>query len=387
MSGSDTAVGLLGQTTAADAEEHTDGIQRIASKNTIHVGDTIRRRTRGIVNDTRDFRGWSSSYLRWMCGLDAVAGLVAVVVAALRQQALHPAMINQWPVLGVIGLVAWPVSVGAARGYRRHQVSVGATELRAVLQAGGVIIVIAALLTAWFGVAGLLGSVGIAAPVAAAASVGVRVACCRRLRRRQRYGQNLRRVIMVGSTEAVQELRTVIEREPSMGMRVAGVCVPAAQMRRARELGMPVVGDVDHVAAIASELACDAVAVTGTDAMRSGFLRQLAWSLEDTDAELLLHPGLVDVALPRMHLQSYTHAPMLHVEQPRFEGWTRRIKRGMDLMITGFGLLLISPLLAAVALVIKLDDGGPIIFRQIRIGTDGKPFLMLKFRSMCVDAE
>jgi exopolysaccharide biosynthesis polyprenyl glycosylphosphotransferase len=59
----------------------------------------------------------------------------------------------------------------------------------------------------------------------------------------------------------------------------------------------------------------------------------------------------------------------------------------MDLVITGIGLLMISPLLGLIAILIKIDDRGPVIFKQTRIGIDGKPFTMLKFRSMCTDAE
>src|ERR1043166_5878567 len=65
----------------------------------------------------------------------------------------------------------------------------------------------------------------------------------------------------------------------------------------------------------------------------------------------------------------------------------RITKRGFDLFFSAAGLVFISPLLAGVALAIKLDDGGPVFFRQRRIGQYGRPFLILKFRTMITEAD
>jgi len=127
--------------------------------------------------------------------------------------------------------------------------------------------------------------------------------------------------------------------------------------------------------------------VTGGDATRQSYLRELSWSLEGADVEILVHPGLVEVAGPRMHIRPYEGLPLLYVEQPHFTGWRRFIKRATDLTLTTLGLLVISPLLGAIALAVKLNDGGPVIFRQTRVGLDGSTFTMFKFRSMRVDAE
>jgi exopolysaccharide biosynthesis polyprenyl glycosylphosphotransferase len=103
--------------------------------------------------------------------------------------------------------------------------------------------------------------------------------------------------------------------------------------------------------------------------------------------EILVHPGLVEVAGPRMHIRPHVGLPLLHVEQPHFTGWRRFVKRATDVLLTGIGLIIISPLMAAIALAIKINDGGPVIFRQTRVGLDGSTFTMYKFRSMHLDAE
>jgi exopolysaccharide biosynthesis polyprenyl glycosylphosphotransferase len=88
-----------------------------------------------------------------------------------------------------------------------------------------------------------------------------------------------------------------------------------------------------------------------------------------------------------MHIRPLMGFPLLHVEEPHFTGWRRLVKRATDLVLTSIGLVIISPLMLAIAAVVKLQDGGPVIFRQTRVGRAGELFTMLKFRSMVVDAE
>ncbi len=78
--------------------------------------------------------------------------------------------------------------------------------------------------------------------------------------------------------------------------------------------------------------------------------------------------------------------PLLHVDHPELGGFRRAVKGGLDRAIAAVALLL-APLLAVIALVIRLADGGPVLFRQTRIGKDGRPFTVLKFRTMVPDAE
>ena len=149
----------------------------------------------------------------------------------------------------------------------------------------------------------------------------------------------------------------------------------------------PVLGTIDDAASIVRTRGFDAVAVAGGDATSHHYLRRLSWALEGADVELLVHPGLVEVAGPRMHIRPYVGLPLLHVEQPHFTGWRRVVKRVADIVLTLLGLVVISPVLAGIALAIKLQDRGPVLFSQVRVGLDGSTFTMWKFRSMHIDAE
>jgi exopolysaccharide biosynthesis polyprenyl glycosylphosphotransferase len=148
-----------------------------------------------------------------------------------------------------------------------------------------------------------------------------------------------------------------------------------------------VIGSLGQVPQVVRTMGCDAVAVTSDDATRHNYLRELAWSLEGAGVELLVDPGLVEVAGPRLHIRPLMGFPLLHVEEPHFTGWRRLVKRASDLVLTSVGLLIISPLMLCIAALVKLEDGGPVIFRQNRVGRGGELFTMLKFRSMVVDAE
>ena len=116
-------------------------------------------------------------------------------------------------------------------------------------------------------------------------------------------------------------------------------------------------------------------------------IRQLSWDLEGTATELVLTSRLADVAGPRIHFRPVEGLPLLHVEIPTFDGWRHVLKRTFDIVFAGTALVLFAPVLLIIAIFIRLDDGGPVFFRQTRCGRDGGTFEMIKFRSMVKAAE
>jgi exopolysaccharide biosynthesis polyprenyl glycosylphosphotransferase len=109
--------------------------------------------------------------------------------------------------------------------------------------------------------------------------------------------------------------------------------------------------------------------------------------LEGTDTDLVVSPGLTAMSGRRLHIQPIAGIPLLHVSQPDFTGTRRVLKGGFDRVVAGVALLVLSPLLLSIALLVRLTSNGPALFRQTRVGKDGKQFTMLKFRSMYVGAE
>jgi exopolysaccharide biosynthesis polyprenyl glycosylphosphotransferase len=92
------------------------------------------------------------------------------------------------------------------------------------------------------------------------------------------------------------------------------------------------------------------------------------------------------VAGPRLQIHPVAGLPLLHVDRPQYRGAVKVRKLALDLIWAGLGLLVLLPLFIVVAILIKFDGRGPVFYRAERIGLNGKPFAMLKFRSMVVDA-
>jgi exopolysaccharide biosynthesis polyprenyl glycosylphosphotransferase len=131
----------------------------------------------------------------------------------------------------------------------------------------------------------------------------------------------------------------------------------------------------------------DTVAVTSSSETAADYLRRLSWELEGTGLELLVAPGLVEIAGPRLHIRPFEGLPLLAVEQPRFRGGRRLVKGAVDRAAAALALLLLAPVLVGIALAVRLTSAGPVLYRQERIGLNGRSFTMLKFRSMVVDAD
>ena len=389
--------GSLGAAEAFDFLEEDSPTVRLESLGPAGV-DQLADRADTVPANKR-FAAWSRRYLIAIATADALVGGIAAALPASISDTLswnHRAVL-----LCLLGVLVWPVAIALSRGYRRNRIGIGFDEPGAVIRAGMVVVVAVALPAGFMAVpAGtldpngafnllyaLLKLVAVGTPLAVVLSLLVRFLAHRGLRFLQRQGRSLRHVLVAGGFGAAQQLSERIQREPDTGMKVIGLCLPSSELPRPVVDGIPVLGSLRQVPDVVRSMGCDAVAVTSDDVTRYNYLRELAWSLEGAGVELLVDPGLVEVAGPRMHIRPLMGFPLLHVEEPHFTGWRWMMKRVSDIVLASVGLLIISPVMLAIAAVVKLQDGGPIIFRQARIGRQGKPFTMLKFRSMVVDAE
>lgn len=237
------------------------------------------------------------------------------------------------------------------------------------------------------------GYVVIALPAALLLSVVGRFAVRKVLHGARARGLASNSVVVVGDADSVADLSRRMHAETYAGMKVVGACIPATELAdsRAREelaaVGVPLLGDMDSVLQAVAQSEADTVAVTSSHALGPQRLRELSWQMERIEADLLVAPGLVEVAGPRLHIRPMTGLPLLHVEKPEFAGSRRVMKGAADRAAALFGLLVLSPLLIGVWTAIRLTSSGPAFFRQIRVGKDGKEFTIWKFRSMYTDAE
>ena len=353
-----------------------------------------------ITPTNQRFAAWSLHYLAVLAAVDALIGGIAAVVPASMSHTLN--LYRVVPLICLAGLLFWPSAIALSQGYRRTRIDVGSSEFRAVVIGGTVLILALALPAGFLAVPNegldhlqppasllfaLLKVVVIAAPIAVFISWISRLFARRCLHQLQKKGASTRRVIVAGSLAAAHQLTDRIQREPHCGIKVIGYCLPSKELPQGVVDGIPVLGNLDQVANVVRTVGCDAVAVTSDDATRFNYLRQLAWSLEGAGVGLLVDPGLEEVAGPRLHIRPGTGFSLVEIDAPKFTGWQRLVKRVSEILLTSVGLIVAAPIMVGIAVAVKLQDRGPVIFRQARVGRDGKQFTMLKFRSMVLDAE
>jgi len=211
------------------------------------------------------------------------------------------------------------------------------------------------------------------------------------IRARKNFGRCITRLLVVGSPRAVRDLTLALSREPWSGYDVVGACVPGAYTRT--EISIPglgsvkVLGDESRVANAVVDTDSHAVAVAATEQFHGKGIRDLSWELERLNIDLLVAPGVIDVAGPRLHMRPVAGLPLIHVEKPQYHGAKKFQKRAFDVGFSALALLCGLPLLLMIAIAIKLGSTGPVFYRQQRIGLDGRPFQMTKFRTMVVGAD
>jgi exopolysaccharide biosynthesis polyprenyl glycosylphosphotransferase len=329
-------------------------------------------------------RRWMRRYVASLAAIDAFAAIVAAVTAYLvrfsDQETGYLAFSLAFPVL-------WVGAVGLARAYETPVLGLGSEEFQRVGQAFVGLTAAVGFFSYATKAEVARGYVVLALPMAVTLCLLGRYAARKRLHALRRHGQCMHDVIAVGGEHSVVDLVTQLRQEKYSGMRVVGACLAAGHGYQLELLGIPLLGNLDGVADAVKLVGADTVAVTSSGDIDPVRLRRLAWELEGTDTDLVVAPGLMEVAGPRLHIRPFTGLPLLHVEEPEFSGARRVVKGAVDKTFAALALLLFAPLLFAIGLAIRLSSEGPAIFRQTRIGKDGREFTMYKFRTMVVDAE
>ena len=205
---------------------------------------------------------------------------------------------------------------------------------------------------------------------------------------KRKTGDFSARVLLVGSEESVAQIARELIRTPSAGYHVVGACTPTGKVADlVPGTTIPMMGSVNAVERAMELTGADTVAVTSTDELPPDKVKQISWNLQAGRQHLVLAPSIVDIAGPRLHTRPVAGLPLIHIETPRFSKGQLFLKRSVDVTASAVGVLLLSPVLAFLAMSIRLSSEGPVLFRQVRIGRGGREFTMLKFRSMVTNAE
>lgn len=358
------------------------------------VFDEVRPSYRTAGGSPEQVAAWTSRYARQALGVDFVAALLGGLIAfGIRFR--FPSIGSPWSTPYIGGSLAlpllWTGALGLARGYEQRLFGVGPEEFRRILQAGFSLTASVAILAYATKTEVARGYVIAALPLTTGFGLYGRYQLRKRLHQRRQSGEYMRRVVAVGHRAAVADLVRQLRRERFHGMEIVAACLPpmlaAGEDAVAEVEGVPVVADFTGVAAVVGVMRACTVAVLACPELDGVALRRLAWQLEKDEVDLVVAPALMEVAGPRTSIRPVAGLPLLHVEHPELTGGRRLAKSAFDRAGAAAALVLLSPLLAFVAIAIRTGSTGPALFRQTRVGRDGREFTVLKFRTMVVDAE
>ncbi|HXJ81895.1 MAG TPA: undecaprenyl-phosphate glucose phosphotransferase [Candidatus Methylomirabilis sp.] len=202
------------------------------------------------------------------------------------------------------------------------------------------------------------------------------------LRVARRYGYNLRYAVVVGSGDLAATVVRRIQSRPDVGIEVLGVVGDKKEeLGTASWLG----GYVDLRAVLdARQVDHVVLALSHEDQGRLGGLLE---AVGDEPVTIHVVPDLFRFASLRGGVEEFEGVPFIHLRESPLHGWSRVAKRAFDIVFSLLVLVGLSPLLALLAIGVKLSSPGPVLYRQERMGLDGQRFRMLKFRTMRVDAE
>jgi exopolysaccharide biosynthesis polyprenyl glycosylphosphotransferase len=329
---------------------------------------------------------WEDRYLRSAVVIDTMAGLLAAFVAFFGRFG------EEGPRIYLAGALAFPVAwlllLALNRSYESQLFGMGSAEFRRIINAGVGLTAAVGFFSYLLKVQIARGFVVIVVPLAVLFGLAGRLALRKYLHRRRRRGECMHRVVAVGHRLAVADLVRQLRRERHHGLEIVGACLPeAAQDADLLSLQVPVVGGFDSVAHAAELTGADTVAVLSSPELGGAALRQLAWSLEGTDVELVVAPGLIEVVGPRLTIRPVEGLPLLHVERPTLSGNRKLLKGGFDRSVAIVGLTVLAPFIVAIGIAVAVTSPGGVFFRQTRIGAHGRPFRIVKFRTMVADAE
>jgi len=344
------------------------------------------------VLDRAPWSSWQRPYALALVTFDAAAVVIAGVVSDLinldadQQLGVHHSH-RSYSLVALVLVPAWLAVIAVSGGYASRRLGNGSEEYRSVVVAGvrmlaalSVFVVLNEMVVSRRFLVGFiaLGTVLL---------VVDRYLARRWLHAQRNRGHALEPAVVVGTRHSATGLIGHLRRTSYAGIAVVGACVPGDEPLVVDGSEVPVVGRPDEGAAALERAHATALVVTGAADLGDGGLRRLAWSLEGSGAALIVAPELTDIAGPRIAVRPLSGLPLLSIEEPGLSGPARLFKAALDKVLGIALLVVLSPLLLVVAMLVKVTSSGPVFFRQERAGKDGKPFQMIKFRTMVDSAE
>lgn len=210
----------------------------------------------------------------------------------------------------------------------------------------------------------------------------------------QRYflltGIGTRNTLVVGWGEKAFQLCDMVTKHPALGYSMVGFITTEkktfAKLKRHNYKGYHVIGTIRQLRGIIEERDVKVVLI-GLDSTEHEELLEVLRYCDRDDLTIRIVPDLYDIVSGQARINSIYGMPLMEVRPQLMKPWEEVAKRGLDIVVSLIALIVSSPLWILIAILIKLTSKGPVLYKQVRVGKNGKHFKILKFRSMRVDAE
>jgi exopolysaccharide biosynthesis polyprenyl glycosylphosphotransferase len=203
------------------------------------------------------------------------------------------------------------------------------------------------------------------------------------LREAHRRGRDLEQVLIVGDGEQAQLVEAKIRSAPELGYRIAGFIGNGSPSPRVQ----PVLGGLMDIPRVVRDEGIGEVIIAWAGISHHQLV-DIVTGCTRQRVDIKIFPDIFELMAREVETSELTGLPLMRVRDVALRGWMRFLKRALDVAVSWTLLVFLSPWLLLMALLVKLTSPhGPILYVQERVGLDGRPFYMLKFRSMRPDAE
>lgn len=197
------------------------------------------------------------------------------------------------------------------------------------------------------------------------------------------YGRD--RVLVVGGGEPSTAITQKIQWSPYLGYELVGLVTKEGSGTVLSSV--PIIGSYDDLDEIIDQHDIDEIIIAPPEGTSRSEIVKLVNLLQRDSIAIKIFPDVFEYITTGVTIGDLGGIPLLNVRDIQLRGWRRSLKRGLDVVGSSFGLVALSPIMMLFALLIRLESPGPVFYCQERMGLDGRPFLMVKFRSMRQDAE
>ncbi|MBT1166990.1 sugar transferase [Bifidobacterium simiarum] len=347
---------------------------------------------------------WRYLFVLSMVVTDIVVMLISMVIGFAINPPAYNTVLRTMPIALFIVILCgiWLLALMFAGAYQRHGMAEGYGIYMKIINATIFTIILASCIAFMFDLEMPRTSLIIVPIIAGLIEVVARWLLRRSLHRNRLKGDCKYATVVMGSPEGINKALHTMQDYTALGYAPIAVCpiqvnphdpnvvmhaqyVPDPTIEGADKLEVVTLNS--HFPRTAERLGAQSVLVTDVLTRDSPLLHALSLGVESLGIELAVSVSLADIGGHRLYLRNTTEQPVLSASLPQYRITTYVVKRIMDIILSSIAIVISSPIMLVVAILIKLDDGGPVFFTQTRIGMHGIPFTMYKFRSMVTNAE